>query len=186
MKEIRIHGRGGQGAVVASNILAAAAFKDGNYVQSFPAFGSERRGAPVKAFIRIDSKPITLRQAIEEPDGVIVLDETLIGLGLDNVTAGMEEGGFVLVNTRKGPSDFEDSLKGFRVFTVDANSIAIRNGLGTVTTPIVSTAILGALSAATGIVTLESLIEAVKEEVPANPEGNVKAVREAYDEVVIS
>lgn len=185
MKEIRIHGRGGQGAVVASNILAAAAYKDGNFVQSFPAFGSERRGAPVRAFIRIDNKPITLRQPIYEPDGVIVLDETLIGLGLEDVTSGLKSDGFVLINTRKRPVDFE-TLKSFKVFTVDANAIAIRNGLGTVTTPIVSTAILGAFSAATKLVSLESIVEAVKEEVPSNPEGNVKAVKEAFKEVVMS
>jgi len=180
MIEVRFHGRGGQGAVIASEVLAAAAFREGRYVQAFPSFGVERRGAPVMAFTRIADRPIRLRCQIYEPDHIVVLDPTL--LEAVDVTAGLKEGGWVIINSEREPAAF-NLPKGFRVATVDANSIAIKHKLGPKSAPIVNTAILGAFAKATGIVGLEALAEAVRETVPFNPEGNVAAACEAYLEV---
>ncbi len=180
MVEVRIHGRGGQGAVIAGKILASAVFKDGKYPQSFPAFGVERRGAPVTAFTRIDDHYVNLRCEIYEPDHLLVLDPTLMA-GVD-VTAGLKEGGTIVVNTEEEGSSF--SLNGkYRIATVDANGIAVRNHLGTKTSPIVNTAILGAFARATGLVSIESVLQAIRESVPVNPEENAKAASEAYEEV---
>jgi len=178
MIEIRIHGRGGQGAVVASEILAKAVFYEGRYVQSFPAFGVERRGAPVMAFTRIDEKPIRLRTQIYEPDHIMVLDPTL--LEVVDVTAGLKENGWILINSVDPPKAFSFPDR-YRVATVDANSIAFKHRLGPRNEPIVNTAILGAFSRITGIVQLESVIEAVRTSVPIKPDDNVAAVKEAYE-----
>jgi 2-oxoacid:acceptor oxidoreductase gamma subunit (pyruvate/2-ketoisovalerate family) len=183
MIEIRIHGRGGQGAVIASKVLAAAVFKEGKYVQSFPAFGVERRGAPVMAFTRIDEQPVRIRCQIYEPDHIVVLDPTL--LEAVDVTAGLKEGGWILINSEQDPTTFDLPAK-YRVATVDANSIAIKYKLGPKSAPIVNTAILGAFARATGIVSLKAISEAVREAVPIKPEENVAATREAFDSVVAS
>lgn len=180
MIEIRIHGRGGQGAVVASKVLAAAVFKEGKFVQSFPAFGVERRGAPVMAFTRIGDQPVRIRCQIYEPDHIVVLDPTL--LEAVDVTAGLKEGGWILINSEQAPTAFDLPAK-YRVATVDASSIAIKYKLGPKSAPIVNTAILGAFARTTGIVSLEALAEAVREAVPIKPEENVAATREAYWEV---
>lgn len=180
MIEIRIHGRGGQGAVIASKVLAAAVFQDGKYVQSFPAFGVERRGAPVMAFTRIDGQPIRIRCQIYEPDHIIVLDPTL--LEAVDVTAGLKDGGWVLINSELDPAAFQLPDK-YHVVTVDASSIATKYHLGPSTAPIVNTAILGAFARVTGLVSLEALFEAVRSAVPVNPDGNVAATREAFEQV---
>jgi 2-oxoacid:acceptor oxidoreductase gamma subunit (pyruvate/2-ketoisovalerate family) len=182
MIEIRIHGRGGQGAVIASKLLASAFFKEGKYVQSFPTFGVERRGAPVAAFVRVDEEPILVRSQIYEPDHIIVLDPTLIE-AID-VTKGLRDGGWILINTAKGPGEFQD-LQNFRVATVDASGIAVRHRLGSKTHPIVNTAILGAFARATQLVQLDSILEAIQEEVPIAPENNVKAAKEAFEKVLL-
>ncbi|RMD97379.1 MAG: pyruvate ferredoxin oxidoreductase, partial [Calditrichaeota bacterium] len=163
MIEIRIHGRGGQGAVIASKVLASALFNEGKWVQSFPAFGVERRGAPVTAFTRVDDTPILLRCQIYHPDHLMILDPTLIEAV--DVTAGLKEGGLILINTDRPPHSFV-GLGPFRIATVDANSIAIKHKLGTLEQPIVNTAILGAYAKASGLVKLESVIAAVRESVP--------------------
>lgn len=180
MIEIRFHGRGGQGAVVASKVLAVAFFHENLYVQSFPAFGVERRGAPVMAFLRVDRQPIQLRVSIYEPDHIVVLDPTLIG-AID-VTSGLKTNGWVVINSHQPPEAFSD-LKSFRTATVDATSVAIRNGLGSRTNPIVNTAILGAFSRVTGLVGIDSIALAIREEVPGKKDENAKAAREAYNEV---
>jgi 2-oxoacid:acceptor oxidoreductase gamma subunit (pyruvate/2-ketoisovalerate family) len=180
MIEIRFHGRGGQGAVVASKVLAVAFFHENLYVQSFPAFGVERRGAPVMAFLRVDRQLINLRVNIYQPDHIIVLDPTL--LGAIDVTSGLKQNGWILINSHQPPEVFSD-LKGFRTATVDATSLAIQNGLGSRTNPIVSTAILGAFSKVTGLVGIDSVALAIREEVPGKKNENVKAAREAYQEV---
>ena len=180
MIEVRFHGRGGQGAVVASKVLAVAFFHENLYVQSFPAFGVERRGAPVMAFLRVDKQPIQLRVSIYEPDHIVVLDPTLIG-AID-VTSGLKKNGWVVINSHQSPEAFSD-LKGFRMATVDATSIAIENDLGSRTNPIVSTAILGAFSKVTGLVGIDSIALAIREEVPGKKNENAKAAREAYNEV---
>jgi len=181
MIEVRIHGRGGQGAVIASKILAVAVFKEGNYVQSFPNFGVERRGAPVTAYTRIDNKPIFLRCKIYNPDHLVVLDPSLIEA--INITEGLKDKGWVIINSDKEPSHFNSLLKKHRVATVDASGIALRHGLGTKANPIVNTAILGAFCKVTGLFSLPFLLEAVQEEVPAAKERNVRAVEEAYHQV---
>ncbi len=180
MIEVRFHGRGGQGSVVASEALAIAFFKEGKYVQAFPTFGVERRGAPVMAFLRVDDKPIRIRSRIYEPDHIVVLDPTL--LETVDVTAGLKEGGWIIINSDKPPDAFDLPDK-FKVATVDANSIAIKHHLGSKSAPIVNTAILGAFVKVTGLVSLEAVIEAIQEVVPSNPEGNVAATQEAYGRV---
>ena len=139
MIEIRFHGRGGQGTVVASKILADAIAKEGNYVQAYPEFGVERRGAPVFAFIRIDDKPIYDKSRIYEPDHVVVADSTL--LEAIDVTEGLKEGGTIIVNTDKKPGALKLPNK-YRVVTVNATEIAVKHKLGTLATPIVNTAIV--------------------------------------------
>jgi len=178
MIEIRFHGRGGQGAVIASKILASALFKEGKYAQAFPAFGAERRGAPVMAFTRFDQKAITRRSMVYEPNHVVVLDEPI--LDLVDVTAGLKEGGWILINTPKPPSGFL-RYKKYRVATVDANRIATENGLGTATAPVVNTVILGAFSKATGLVGLKAVLEGIKEYVPSKPDANVAAAQAAFE-----
>ena len=192
MIEIRFHGRGGQGAVVASEILADAAFRDGKHVQAFPSFGVERRGAPVEAYTRINDKPIRIKFFIYNPDYVVVLDPTLVGQV--NVTAGcgvpssykeQKKGrALLLINTSMNPS--EVNLEGpFAIATVDATSIAVSHGLGSRLAPIVNTAILGAFAKATGEVKLDLLLDAIREGAPAKREENVQAARDAYEKVVL-
>ncbi len=166
--------------MVASKVLAVAFFHEGFYVQSFPAFGVERRGAPVMAFLRVDREPIQLRVNIYEPDHLIVLDPTLIGAV--DVTSGLKPNGWILINSSQPPDAFRD-LSPFRIATVDATSIAIRNGLGSRTNPIVNTAILGAFSKVTGLVGIDSIALSIREETPGKKDENAKAAREAYEEV---
>ncbi len=183
MIEIRFHGRGGQGAVIASKILASALFKEGKHAQAFPAFGAERRGAPVMAFARFDQKLITRRSMVYEPDHVVVLDEPI--LDVVDVTAGLKAGGWILINSPKPASAFPRFGK-FRVATVDANRIAQENGLGTATAPVVNTVILGAFAKVTGLVGLQAILEGIQEYVPGKKEANVSAAKKAYGEVSAS
>jgi len=180
MIEIRIHGRGGQGAVIASKILAAAIFSEGRYVQSFPAFGVERRGAPVAAFTRIDAEPIRIRNAIYEPDHIMVLDPGLVSAGL--CTDGLKKGGIVLINSPLAPEEFS-TLEDYRVATVDAGGIAQKHRLGSANSPIVNTTILGAFAKVSKIVKLESLVACIGHEVPVKPEANGAACTEAFETV---
>lgn len=182
MIEIRFHGRGGQGAVVASEILATAFFKEGKFVQAFPTFGVERRGAPVAAFVRVSSTPIRLRCQIEEPDHVVVLDPTLITAV--QVTSGLKPGGWIIINTEHHPATFSRFLEGgWQVACVDASAIAFGEELGTHTNPIVNTSVLGAFSRATRLVLLESVLGAIRKGVPVRAEANVRAARAAFESV---
>lgn len=181
MVEIRIHGRGGQGGVIASEILATAAFYDGKFCQSFPAFGVERRGAPVTAFTRIDEEGIRIRTQIYAPDHVIVLDQTLLIEGV-KVTGGLKEGGWVVVNSRKDLQGFP-GFEHYRVATVDANSIAVSHGVGTHTAPVVNTTILGAFARVTELVTIGSVIKAIEDIVPTKKDENAQSATEAYGKV---
>jgi len=170
MIEIRVHGRGGQGVVTISEILAIAGFKQGKYTQAFPNFGPERRNAPVEAYCRVSDKFITLRTQVYQPDYLIVLDDGLLKL---NVTKGLKPHGAVVVNTKR-----DVKLPGFDVYRVDASKIAI-HAIGK---PIVSTAMSGAF-AITGLISLRNIIEAVKEKFPGEmAEQNILAVRTAYEE----
>ena len=177
MRELRIHGRGGQGAVIASKLLASAFFREGKGVQSFTAFGVERRGAPVTAFLRVSDGPILLRCEITAPDDLIVLDPTLVEAV--DVTTGLKEGGRILINSERSPGEYVRLASRFGVATVDANHIARCHGLGSKTQPIVNTSILGAFAAFTDLVSLEAVCAAIAEEVPIQAEENVKAAREA-------
>lgn len=182
MIEIRMHGRGGQGAVIATKILADALFLDGKQVQAFPQFGVERRGAPVTAFIRIaeENVPYIVRCNIYEPDHVVVLDPAL--LEVTNVLEGLKPGGWVLINTALPPESLPITGD-FQVATVDASAIARKHGLGTKAAPIVNTAITGAFARITGLVSLNSLLTAIRESVPVKPEENANAAKEAYGAV---
>ena len=181
MIEIRFHGRGGQGTVVASKILANSTFLDGKYSQSFPAFGVERRGAPVTAFLRLDEKPIRIRTEIYEPDHIVILDPLLI----DQIplTNGLKKKGIVIVNSSKAPVEFSNKFRSFKVATVPAGKIALKYHLGSPQSPIVNTAILGAVAKVLSIVTIESLVKAIKSDVPAHADNNVAAAKEAYQTV---
>jgi len=159
LKEIRIHGRGGQGGVTAAELLARAAFKEGKWVQAIPFFGAERRGAPVKAFARLSDKPILVRSQIYNPDYVIVLDSGL--LSLVDVTEGLKKDGIVIVNTQKKPDEL--NLKQTRKATVDATGIALELQLVVSGLPVLNTTMLGAFAKATGEIKLESVLEAIRQ-----------------------
>ncbi|MCE5214349.1 MAG: pyruvate ferredoxin oxidoreductase subunit gamma [Methanobacterium sp.] len=176
MIEIRFHGRGGQGAVTAAEILAKAAFKDGKYCQAFPFFGPERKGAPVMAFTRIADDPIRRRYQVYNPDYVIVLDETI--LEAVDVLSGLKEKGKVLINS-KNEIDFEKNIESYNI---DATGIAL-DILGV---PIVNTVMLGAFAGATNVVTADSIVDATKETFPGKiGEKNAKAVQFAYEKIKI-
>jgi len=186
MIEVRFHGRGGQGAVIASNILAEAAFIEGKEVSAFPFFGVERRGAPVTAYTRIAETKIRIKSGIYEPDFVVVLDPSLFDAV--NIVEGLKPGGLVLLNTKISPEKLRVTLKlsaDHKLATVHATDIAIKHKLGSKAAPIVNSALLGAFAKATGVVGIESLIQAVKNNVPVRVEENALAAREAYDSVVI-
>lgn len=178
MIEVRFHGRGGQGVVIASEVLAKAAFRMGFEVSAFPFFGVERRGAPVTAYARIDSKPIRNKSSIYEPDYVVVLDNSLLR-GVD-VLEGLKPGGRVLINYPEGKS-----LTGldqmFRYFVIDATTIAAAHGIGSPAAPIVNTAILGGFARVCDVIALDAILESIRESAPIKEDENVAAAREAYE-----
>jgi len=176
--DVRWHGRGGQGVVVLSQIAGYAAFLAGKEVQVFPEFGVERRGAPLRAFLRVASQPIRIRSAVERPHVIIVLDPML--LAQEETWSGTDEKTVVLFNTRGGKWTLPK--KRDRVFAVDATAVALRNRLGTATTPIVNTAMAGAFARVTGLITMEHLARAIEKYSPSRPDDNVKAAREAFEE----
>lgn len=180
MLEIRFHGRGGQGAVTAANLLVAAALKDGNRgVQSFPFFGGERRGAPVRAFARISNSEINLRSQIYHPDIVVVLDPHIIE-SID-ITKGLKKDSVLVINTAKKPGDFHFSKK-FKVATIDAAGISIKHNLLVSGIPIINTPILGAIPRVSKTVSLESIQDAIREQWKGKPgEENAQAAKEAYE-----
>ena len=179
--EIRWHGRGGQGAVTSAELLARAAISEGKYGQAFPSFGPERRGAPVMAFVRISQRqPIRIRADIREPDVVVVLDSSL--LSIVDITSGLKPGGIVVLNTKKEAAQVnrEMNIKS-TLALVDANGIA-RELLGV---PITNTTMIGALIKATGVVSLESLVEPLKHRFGRLAEKNIDAMKRAYEETVV-
>lgn len=178
MIEVRFHGRGGQGVVVASEVLARAAFRMGFEVASFPFFGVERRGAPVTAYARIDDKPIRIKSSIYSPDYIVVLDSSL--LKAIDVLDGLKPSGSLLVNYPDGKK-LEGIAKGFRYFVLDATSIAASHGIGSQTAPIVNTAIMGGFARMCQAVALDPILESIRELAPAKEEENVAAAREAYE-----
>jgi 2-oxoacid:acceptor oxidoreductase gamma subunit (pyruvate/2-ketoisovalerate family) len=177
MVEIRFHGRGGQGAVLASEILGQAMFLEGWEVQTFPSFGAERRGAPVMAFVRSDRKVIRKRTQIHEPDHVVVMSTALMKMGLP-FTDGLRKGGTLLFNTVH-EEGLAERYADFRVYAIDGNPIAARHGLGTAISPIVNCVVLGALVGATSLVSLGSLSKAISLRLSVRPEANTEAAEEA-------
>jgi pyruvate ferredoxin oxidoreductase gamma subunit len=181
MFQVRIHGRGGQGAVTAAELLSVAAFTEGRYAQAFPSFGSERMGAPVMAFCRIDSRPIRTREPVVRPDALIVQDATL--LHQVNVFDGLGPDGYVLVNSARGFShlgleEFAAGLPAERLATVPASALALRH-LGR---PLPNAVLLGGLAALTGCVAIGSLTAAIEDRFSgALAAGNAAAAREAYE-----
>ena len=180
--EIRWHGRGGQGAVTSAELLAQAAINEGKYAQAFPSFGPERRGAPVLAFVRIrDKQPIKIRAEIAEPDIVVVLDPGL--LHTIDVTSGIKANGVVIINTKKQAEQIRQEFDiHWSLATIDAMKIA-REVLGV---PIVNTSMIGALVRATGVVKLDSLIEPLKHRFNRLAERNIKAMKRAYEETLVT
>lgn len=155
MLEIRIHGRGGQGNVVASYLLALAAFESGKYAQAFPSFGAERRGAPVTAFVRLDDAPFRRRCQVREPDFLIVQDQAL--LHVPGVLSGLKEGGGILLNA-KADSDGLQRQLGRKVVTVPATELA----LAILRKPVPNTALIAAFLALTELMPLSTLNEALQ------------------------
>lgn len=172
MIEIRFHGRGGQGAVTAAALLAKAAGYDNKFSQGFPAFGVERRGAPVRAFTRISDEPITIRSQVYNPDYLIILDDSLAGL--PEVKEGLKPESVIVTNGKVDRAGFSN-----RVYSYDATSLALKV-LGK---NIVNTAMLGVFAKATGLVSLESVQKAVGDVFSGKPgELNRDLVKKAYDE----
>ncbi|HBC76141.1 MAG: pyruvate ferredoxin oxidoreductase [Candidatus Wallbacteria bacterium GWC2_49_35] len=175
MIEIRIHGRGGQGSVTAAELLGFAAFNAGKFVQAFPAFGSERMGAPVKAFLRIAEKEIRVHSQIYTPDYVIVQDPTL--LATVPVLQGLKPDGVVIVNTKKTPEELNLDTK-CKVITFDAWEIATR----VIGRPIANTILMGAFAAASGQIPFEGIEKAINARFKGDvAKKNVAAAKEAYE-----
>jgi len=176
MIEIRLQGRGGQGVVVASEILARACFEEGMYPQCYSLFGGERRGAPVAAFVRVGDSKIYLKCDIDHPNHLVLFDKTLFDE--KEILERVVPGGFLLFNMDEYQSD---ALKGYTVGTIDALEISKKNALGAM----VNTAILGAYIRLTQIVSLDRLLKVIEETVPGAIDQNVAAAREAYERVSI-
>jgi pyruvate ferredoxin oxidoreductase gamma subunit len=180
MFQVRIHGRGGQGVVTAAELLSMAAFAEGHHAQAFPTFGSERTGAPVTAFCRIDDREIRVREPIAEPDAVIVQDPTL--LHQVDLFGGLGADGYVLINTARSfdelsVGEFVRQFRSERLLAVPATEIA-REQLGR---PLPNVPLLGAFAALTGVITLPSVVAAIRERFQGPVgEGNAAAAQAAY------
>jgi pyruvate ferredoxin oxidoreductase gamma subunit len=180
MFQVRMHGRGGQGVVTGAEMLSIAAFLGGRHAQAFPSFGSERTGAPVVAFCRIDDRPIRLREPVMAPDALIIQDPTL--LHQVDVFSGLKDDGYILINTAKsfdalGLGEFARRFRRERLLTVPATELALRH----VGRPVPNAALLGAFAALGGPVTLEAVNAAVERKFSgAVARGNVAAAGEAY------
>ena len=181
MFEIRLHGRGGQGVVTAAELLSVAAFDEGKYAQAFPSFGSERMGAPVVSFCRLDDKAIRLREPIMEPDALIIQDATL--LQSLNVFSGLKPDGYILINSTKsfeelGIADFAAGFPPHHVCDVGATDLAMKH----VGRPLPNAALLGGFAAITKLLAFESVAKAIREKFPgAIGEANIAAARDAYE-----
>ncbi len=186
--EIRWHGRGGQGAKTAALLLGESAAAAGKYIQAFPEYGPERMGAPVVAYNRISDEPITVHCNVQEPKYVAVLDSTFVGSV--NFTDGMPDDGVLIINTEVSPAEMRETLglgdSAIQVFTVDANKISLE----CIGRAIPNTPMMGALIKATGLLKLEDLLEDTERKLakkfrnrPEVIQGNLKAIRRAYEEV---
>ena len=180
MFQVRIHGRGGQGVVTAAEMLSVAAFDEGRHAQAFPSFGSERTGAPVVAFCRIDDKEIRLREPIMEPDAIIIQDPTL--LHQVDVFAGLKNDGYILINTNKsfaalGLADLAGAWNPAHLCTVSATELALKH----VGRPVPNVPLLGGFAAVSGVIQLASVLKAIGERFSGKlATGNIAAATEAY------
>ena len=184
MFQVRIHGRGGQGVVTAAELLSVAGFREGRHAQAFPSFGSERTGAPVVAFCRLDHRPIRLREPILAPDALIIQDPTL--LHQVDVFGGLTSEGYILINTSRSFEELglEEFIAGFRperLCTVPATEMALKH----VGRPLPNAALLGGFAAVTRQISLESVSAAIREKFPPKvAEANVAAATEAFEFVM--
>jgi 2-oxoacid:acceptor oxidoreductase gamma subunit (pyruvate/2-ketoisovalerate family) len=178
MIEITFKGRGGQGAVVASEILGKSFFMEGKYPQSFSIFGNERRGAPVFGFLRVDDKPILLKCQIRHPDHMIILDLSLTDE--QEICRELKPGGLLLINSHRAIDSFKN-LRRFKIGLINAGPIARQAGLGAT----FNMAMLGAYIRLTDLVRLETLIDTVRTMVPAKVEQNVESIKKAYEQVKV-
>ena len=180
MFQVRIHGRGGQGVVTGAEMLSIAAFLGGKHAQAFPSFGSERTGAPVVAFCRMDDKEIRLREPIMQPDALIIQDPTL--LHQVDVFSGLKKNGYILINTTKtfaqlGLGEFVKDFKADHLLTVPATELALKH----VRRPVPNVPLLGAFAALGGLISLEAVHKAIAQKFSgAVAEGNVAAASEAF------
>ena len=183
MFQIRIHGRGGQGVVSAAEILSNAAFREERFAQAFPSFGSERMGAPVMAFCRIDNREIRLREPVMAPDALIIQDTTLLH-GVD-LFKGLDTRGYLIINTTKrydqlGLDDYVAQFPPHHICTVPATGLALEH----VGRPLPNAALLGAFSALTRQVYLESVVEAIRNKFSGTTgENNAAAAEAAYNSI---
>jgi pyruvate ferredoxin oxidoreductase gamma subunit len=183
MFQIRVHGRGGQGVVTAAEMLSVAAFREGRFAQAFPSFGSERTGAPVMAFCRIDDKEIRLREPIMQPDALIIQDPTL--LHQVDVFGGLGRDGYILINTRRsfdelGVGEFIRGFRAERLCTVPATELALEH----VGRPVPNAALLGGFAAISGRISLDSVAAAIRETFSGKlADGNVAAATAACKHV---
>lgn len=181
MLQVRFHGRGGQGVVTAAEMLSIAAFEQGRHALAFPSFGSERTGAPVVAFCRIDDQEIRLREPILAPDALIIQDPTL--LHQVDVFQGLKPDGYVLINSRRsfdelGVGDITQRFRHERLTHVPATEIAMKH-LGR---PVANAVLLGGFAALSGLITLDAVAHAIRDKFSGKvAEGNVAAAAEAYD-----
>jgi pyruvate ferredoxin oxidoreductase gamma subunit len=180
MFQVRIHGRGGQGVVTAAEMLSIAAFREGRHAQAFPSFGSERMGAPVVAFCRLDNRPIRLREPVMKPDAVIIQDATL--LHQVDVFGGLVKDGYVLINTARdldtlGIAEFVQGRRRDRFVTVNATDLALKH----IGRPVPNAALLGAFAALTRQITLDSVAAAIEETFSEKiARANIAAASAAY------
>ena len=175
MLEVKFRGRGGQGAVIASEMLGKSFFLEGKYPQAFPFFGGERRGAPVFGFLRVDEKPILLKCQIKNPNHEVIFDVSLADVR--EVLQEIKAGGAILINTSYGIEQFPQ-WRAFNIGLINAGAIAREAGLG----DNFNTAVLGAYVRMTGLVKLETMVSVVGKMVPSKAEANMKAVQRAYQE----
>ncbi len=183
MFQVRIHGRGGQGVVSGAEMLSVAAFLEGRHAQAFPSFGSERMGAPVMAFCRIDDREIRLREPVLEPDALIIQDPTL--LHQVDLFKGLTHDGYIIINSSRdfealGLTEFARGYRAERICTVPATEIAVKH----VGRPVPNAALLGAFAAKSGEIRLDSVVAAIRGKFPAAvAERNVAAASEAFASV---
>jgi pyruvate ferredoxin oxidoreductase gamma subunit len=180
MFQVRIHGRGGQGVVTAAELLSVAAFREGRHAQAFPSFGSERMGAPVVAYCRIDARPIRLREPVLAPHAIIIQDPTL--LHQVDVFGGLAPDGYIVINTSRtfeelGLGEFLAAFRRDRRCTVPATELALRH----IGRPVPNAALLAGFAALSGRISLESVAAAIREKFPAKvAEANVAAAEVAF------